>query len=181
MDAVKPDILCLNEIKTDPDKIDKKKLFSKMPQGYASYWNCSKTKLGYSGTAILTKVKPISVQFDFGKDHIDEGRSITMEFNNFVLVAAYVPNSGDGLKRLYYRINSWDAQFHDYLKELEQSKGKPLILAGDLNVAHNEKDVYDTKGKEKVPGYTPQERASFTNLLSRGYVDTYRHLYPDRI
>ena len=109
MDAVKPDILCLNEIKTDPDKIDKKKLFSKMPQGYASYWNCSKTKLGYSGTAILTKVKPISVQFDFGKDHIDEGRSITMEFNNFVLVAAYVPNSGDGLKRLYYRINSWDA------------------------------------------------------------------------
>jgi exodeoxyribonuclease-3 len=86
-----------------------------MPQGYASYWNCSKTKLDASGTAILTKVKPISVQFDFGNDHIDEGRSITMEFNNFVLVAAYVPNSGEGLKRLDYRINSWDPQFHDYL------------------------------------------------------------------
>ena len=118
MDAVKPDILCLNEIKTGPDNIDKKKLFSQMPKGYASYWNCCKTKLDYSGTAILTKVKPISVQFDFGNDHIDEGRSITMEFNNFVLVAANVPNSGEGLQRLDYR-NSWDAQFHDYLTKLE--------------------------------------------------------------
>lgn len=109
MESVQPDVLCLNEIKTDPDKIDKKKLYSKMPQGYASYWNCSKAKLGYSGTAILTRVKPLSVQFDFGKEHIDEGRSITMEFKNFVLVAAYVPNAGEGLKRLDYRINSWDA------------------------------------------------------------------------
>ena len=109
MESVKPDVLCLNEIKTDPDKIDKKKLFAKMPPGYASYWNCSKAKLGYSGTAILTRVKPLSVQFDFGKEHIDEGRSITMEFKNFVLVAAYVPNAGEGLKRLDYRINSWDA------------------------------------------------------------------------
>ena len=104
-----------------------------------------------------------------------------MEFNNFVLIAAYVPNSGDGLKRLDFRINSWDAQFHDYLKEVEATKGKPIILAGDLNVAHDEKDVYDTKGKEKVPGYTPQERASFSKLLERGYVDTYRQLNPDRI
>jgi exodeoxyribonuclease-3 len=158
MHAVNPDVLCLNEIKTDPEKIDKKKLFLKLPPGYASYWNCSKAKLGYSGTAIITKVKPLSVQFDFGTEHTTEGRSITMEFRHFVLVAAYVPNAGDELKRLDYRINDWDAQFHEYLKALEQRKGKPVILAGDLNVALNEKDIYDVKGKEKVAGYSPQER-----------------------
>ena len=100
MNQVQPDIMCLNEIKTDPDKIDKKKLNLRLPAGYISYWNCSKAKLGYSGTAIITKVKPLSVRFDFGVEHTTEGRSITMEFSHFVLVAAYVPNAGEGLKRL---------------------------------------------------------------------------------
>ena len=96
-------------------------------------------------------------------------------------MATYVPNSGDGLKRLDYRINEWDADFHAYLKRLEQEKGKPVLLCGDLNVAHNEIDLYDTKGKEKVPGYSPEERKSFTDLLSKGFRDTYRDLYPVRV
>ena len=181
MQHVNADVICLNETKTDPDKIDQKRLFQKIPSGYASYWNCSKAKLGYSGTAILTRVKPISVQFDFGKEHINEGRSITMEFNNFVLVAAYVPNAGEGLKRLQYRITKWDADFHIYLKQIEKERRKPVILTGDLNVAHNEIDLYDTKGKEKVPGYTPEERQSFGKLLDSGFVDTFRHLHPDLV
>lgn len=104
-----------------------------------------------------------------------------MEFTHFILVAAYVPNAGEGLKRLDFRIKEWDAEFHDYLLSLEKSKGKPVILAGDLNVAHNEKDIYDTKGKEKVAGYSPQERNSFDNFLKRGFVDSFRHLYPDKV
>jgi exodeoxyribonuclease III len=104
-----------------------------------------------------------------------------MEFKNFVLVVAYVPNAGEGLKRLQYRITKWDVDFHTYLKQLETERGKPVILTGDLNVAHNEIDIYDTKGKEKVPGYTPEERQSFGKLLSSGFVDTFRHLYPDLV
>ena len=104
-----------------------------------------------------------------------------MEFKKFILVATYVPNAGEGLKRLDYRIKQWDADFHAYLKQLETEKGKPVVLAGDLNVAHNEIDIYDTKGKEKVPGYTPQERQSFTELLANGFRDTYRDLYPTKI
>ena len=98
-----------------------------------------------------------------------------------MLVATYVPNAGEGLKRLNYRITEWDADFHDYLKKLESDKGKPVILAGDLNVAHHEIDIYDPKGKEKLPGYTPQERQSFTQLLERGFTDTYRYLYPEKV
>lgn len=108
-------MICLNEIKTDPEKIEQNKLFTKIPSDYAQYWNCSTAKLGYSGTAIFTRVMPISVKFDFGKQ-INEGRTITMEFKNFVLVSAYVPNAGEGLARLDYRIKSWDAEFFAYLK-----------------------------------------------------------------
>jgi exodeoxyribonuclease III len=126
-----------------------------VPPGYSQYWNCSTAKAGYSGTAIFTKVEPIDVKFDFGKKHIDEGRSITMEFNNFILVATYVPNAGEGCKRLDYRIKEWDADFHQYLRDLEQTKNKPVILTGDLNVAHTEIDIYDPTGKDKTPGYTP--------------------------
>ena len=171
----------MNETKTDVEKLDKKQLCTKIPSGYAQYWNCCTRKKGYSGTAIFTKVRPMSVQFDFGKKHTDEGRSITMEFQEFTLVATYVPNAGEGLKRLDYRIKEWDHDFHDYLKSLESSRNKPVILAGDLNVAHNEIDIYDPRGKEKVPGYTPQERLSFTSLLDRGFIDTYRQLYPERV
>jgi len=104
-----------------------------------------------------------------------------MEFEKFVLVATYVPNAGEGLKRLDYRIDEWDADFHDYLKQLEVDKKKPVILTGDLNVAPHPIDLYDTKGKEKVPGYTPEERQSFEKLLARGFTDTFRHLYPEKV
>ena len=155
MTANDPMVLCINETKASVEALDKKALDTKILPAYAQYWNCCTAKKGYSGTAIFTKVRPVSVKFDFGTKQIDEGRSITMEFKKFVLVATYVPNAGEGLRRLDFRINEWDAEFHAYLKELESKTGKPVILAGDLNVAHNEMDVYDTKGKEKVPGYTP--------------------------
>ena len=103
-----------------------------------------------------------------------------MEFNSFILVCVYVPNSGDNLKRLDYRVNNWDLDFHKYLKELEESRKKPVIVAGDLNVAHNELDIYDAKGKDKFAGFTPQERQSFNELLNSGFVDTYRQLYPHK-
>ena len=176
-----PTVLCLNETKLQSKNLDEKQMYNKIPNGYDQYWNCCTSKPGYSGTAIFTKVKPLWVQFDFGKKHNDEGRSITLEFERFVLVAVYVPNAGEGLKRLNYRIESWDADFHDYLKKLENDKNKPVILAGDLNVAHHEIDIYDPKGKEKVPGYTPEERYSFTQLLDRGFTDTYRYLYPEKV
>ena len=114
MKKKKPTVLCLNEIKCDTAKLDKMKYFEKIGAGYAQYWNGA-TKKGYSGTAIFTKVKPLRVEFDFGAKHNEEGRSITMEFKHFILVATYVPNAGDGLKRLDYRINEWDQDFHDYL------------------------------------------------------------------
>ena len=181
MVAKDPTVLCFNETKASIEALDKKALSTKIIPGYAQYWNCCKTKNGYSGTAIFTKVRPVSVKFDFGTKHNDEGRSITMEFQKFVLVSTYVPNAGEGLKRLGYRVNEWDADFHDYLKQLEDDTGKPVILAGDLNVALNEIDIYDPKGKEKVPGYSPEERASFAKLLDRGFIDTYRELYPTKV
>lgn len=105
-----------------------------------------------------------------------------MEFKHFILVAAYVPNAGEGLKRLNYRVEQWDADFHAYLKQLEIERGKPVVLAGDLNVAHTEIDVYDPKGKDKVPGYTPQERQSFHDFLEqKGFCDTFRFLYPNEV
>ena len=158
MQSKSPTVLCLNETKCDTEKLDRMRYFSRITPGYAQYWNGSKAKKGYSGTAIFTKVKPVRVEFDFGTKHNQEGRSITMEFNHFILVATYVPNAGEGLKRLGYRVKEWDADFHAYLKQLESERGKPVVLAGDLNVAHHEIDLYDPKGKEKVPGYTPEER-----------------------
>jgi exodeoxyribonuclease III len=104
-----------------------------------------------------------------------------MEFEKFVIVAVYVPNSGDGLKRLDYRVNKWDADFHAFLTSLEKSRKKPVIVAGDLNVAHCEIDLYETKGKHKVAGFTPEERQSFSELLNKGFVDTYRYLNPNRV
>ena len=121
----------MNETKIDEDKLDKTKKFTEFPGAYAQYWNCCKVKKGYSGTAIFTKVRPLSVKFDF-PGHDQEGRSITMEFNDFYLVAVYVPNAGEGLKRLDYRIGEWDKAFWSHLEGLP----KPVILTGDLNVAH---------------------------------------------
>ena len=112
-------------------------------------------KKGYSGTAIFTKIAPIKVTHDLGiSKHDGEGRVLTMEFEKFHLIAVYTPNAGEGLKRLKYRTEEWDVDFFKYLKDLESS-GKAVICTGDLNVAHKEIDIYDTKGKEKVPGFTP--------------------------
>ncbi|CDW73391.1 exodeoxyribonuclease iii family protein [Stylonychia lemnae] len=181
MEEAKPDIVCFNEIKTDLDKISSAKLHQSLPEGYEQYWNCSKTKKGYAGTGIVTRIKPISVEFDIGIDkHDDEGRVITAEFKDFTLVSVYVPNSGDDLRRLDYRTQEWDKDFFDYLDKIRTEKQKPLILTGDLNVARNELDIFDVKGKEKVACYTPQERASFQTFIDKGYVDTFRHLYPEK-
>lgn len=152
-------------------------MHNNIPDGYAQFWNCCKSQKGYSGTAIFSKVKPINQTNDF-PNHDQEGRSITLEFEDFFIVAVYVPNAGEGLKRLDYRINKWDKDFQNYLLSLS----KPVILTGDLNVAHNEIDVYDPKGKDKVPGYTPEERSSFGQFLARStWIDTYRFFYPHRI
>ena len=121
------------------------------------------------------------MEYDIGiPEHSKEGRVITVEYNQFILVAVYVPNSKDDLSRLQYRTESWDKDFHDYLERINKEKNKPLILAGDLNVAHNEIDIYDARGKENSACFTMEERNSFASFLKRGYVDTFRHLYPDK-
>eukprot|EP00353_Schmidingerella_taraikaensis_P006597 CAMPEP_0185584174 /NCGR_PEP_ID=MMETSP0434-20130131/30578_1 /TAXON_ID=626734 ORGANISM="Favella taraikaensis, Strain Fe Narragansett Bay" /NCGR_SAMPLE_ID=MMETSP0434 /ASSEMBLY_ACC=CAM_ASM_000379 /LENGTH=226 /DNA_ID=CAMNT_0028203763 /DNA_START=124 /DNA_END=801 /DNA_ORIENTATION=- len=177
----RPTVLCLNETKTSVDRIDESFLYTQIPTSYAQYWNCSTVRKGYSGTAIFSKVEPLSVAYDFGSKHVDEGRSITAEFSKFTLVVVYVPNSQDHLRRLDYRINEWDAEFHAYLRSLEKSKKKPVIVTGDFNVAHRPIDIYDTTNKEKVAGFTPQERHSFDQLLKSGFSDTYRDLYPESV
>lgn len=158
---VDPDVLCLNETKVDFDKIDKLRIWEAIPSEYEQHWNSSNTKLGYSGVAIFTKVRPESVTHGLGiAKHDGEGRVLTMEFKEFTLVSCYTPNAGEGLKRLDYRVEEWDKDFFEYIKNL-RSKGKPVILCGDLNCAPQEIDIYDPKGKAKLPGFTPQERSSF--------------------
>ena len=140
---------------------------------------------GYSGTAILISkecpIKPKEVTYDFEvAKHAQEGRVVTAHFDTFKLVATYVPNAGvDGLKRLNYRVKEWDADFQKYLKELEQKSGLPVVLCGDLNVAHNEIDIFGPKGKERRAGFTIEERTSFGNFLKNDdFIDTFRELYP---
>lgn len=132
----RPTILCLNETKTSVEKVDEKFIYTEVPPGYAQFWNCSSARKGYSGTAIFSKVAPLGVRYDFGSVHVSEGRSITAEFEKFILVATYVPNAGEGLKRLSYRVDEWDRDFHKYLRSLEKEHRKPVVLTGDLNVAH---------------------------------------------
>ena len=145
--------------------------------GYEFYWNSAEKK-GYSGTAILTRVPPLSVTYDFGADeHRHEGRVITAEFPQFYLVCCYTPNSQDGLKRLDYRMQ-WEDDFRVYLKELDAVK--PVVLCGDLNVAHTEIDLKNPKTNRQNAGFSDEERAKMTELLSAGFTDTYRHFYPDQ-
>ena len=144
------------------------------------YWNCSQPpKAGYAGTAIFSKVKPISVKYGLGIDkHDSEGRLITLEFQKFYFLVCYVPNAGRKLERLDYRVKEWDADFFQYLKLLKQKK--MVILAGDLNVAHNNIDIYEPKGHDKAAGFTKEERNSFSKLLNEfGFVDSFRHLHPE--
>ena len=136
---------------------------------------CSAEKKGYSGTAIFARKKPLSVQYNFG-DHTDEGRGIILEYENFYLVNVYVPNSQDGLKRLDYRMK-WEDDIRAFLLELD--KVKPVILCGDLNVAHEEIDLKNPKTNRGNAGFSDEERAKMTELLGAGFVDSYRYLYPD--
>ena len=165
------DIICLQETKLQPEQVD-----FELP-GYEMYWN-SADKKGYSGTAILTKRPPLSVTYDHGEDiHRHEGRVITAEFEEFYLVCCYTPNSQDELKRLPYRMQ-WEDDFRAYLQELDSKK--PVILCGDLNVAHTEIDLKNPKTNRKNAGFSDEERAKMTELLAAGFTDTFRYFYPDR-
>ena len=164
------DFFCLQETKLQEGQIDLSF------DGYTSYWNYAEKK-GYSGTAIFTRHKPQAVTYGIGIDNHDlEGRVITLEMEDFFLVTAYTPNSQDGLTRLDYRM-SWENDFRNYLLQLDQKK--PVILCGDLNVAHKEIDLKNPKNNRMNPGFTDQEREQFTTLLDAGFTDSYRHFYPD--
>ena len=164
------DVYCLQETKMEEGQAD-----FDLP-GYHRYWN-SADKKGYSGTAIFTKAEPLSVTYDFGEDlHRHEGRVITAEYPDFYLVCCYTPNAQDGLKRIDYRMQ-WEDDFRAYLMELD--KGKPVVLCGDLNVAHQEIDLKNPGPNRGNAGFSDQERQKMTELLSSGFADTFRTLHPD--
>ena len=169
-----PDVICLQETKAHPEQVD-----LQLDQYEYHFWN-SAVKKGYSGTAIFSKVEPISVTYGLGiEEHDQEGRVITLEFEKFHLVNVYTPNSKRELLRLEYRTTKWDVLFLEHMQKLE--KTKPVIVCGDLNVAHKEIDLKNDKTNHMNPGFTDEERASFDNFLNAGFVDTFRHLYPDEI
>ena len=146
--------------------------------GYYQYWNYAEKK-GYSGTALFTKVKPINVTYDMGIDeHDHEGRVITLEMEKFYLVTCYTPNAQDGLKRLDYRMQ-WEDDFQAYVKRLDEKK--PVIVCGDLNVAHEEIDLKNPKTNRKNAGFSDEERAKMTQFLGNGFIDTFRTLYPEQV
>lgn len=166
------DFFCLQETKMQQGQLD-----LNFP-GYHSYWNYAEKK-GYSGTAIYTKHEPLSVTYGIGIDeHDHEGRVITLEMPNFYLVTVYTPNSQDGLRRLDYRMQ-WEADFMAYLKKLDEKK--PVIVCGDLNVAHEEIDLKNPKTNRKNAGFTDEEREKFTTLLNAGFTDTFRYLHPEQV
>lgn len=167
---VDAEIFCLQETKLQEGQID----FS--PMGYNCFWNYAEKK-GYSGTAIFSRKKPISVKYGMGiEEHDKEGRLITLEFDDFYFVTVYVPNSQRELKRLDYRMK-WEDDFLQYILTLE--KTKPVIYCGDLNVAHNEIDLKNPKTNRKNAGFTEDERKKFSAVLDSGFTDTFRYFYPD--
>ena len=169
--SLNADFFCIQETKLQEGQID-----IDFP-GYESYW-CYAEKKGYSGTAIFTKHTPLSVSYNIGiEEHGTEGRTITLEYEDFYLVCVYTPNAQDGLKRLDYRM-SWEDAFREYLCGLD--KTKPVIVCGDMNVAHEEIDLKNAKANVGNPGFSDEERAKFTELLSAGFTDSFRYLYPDR-
>ena len=166
---VDADIFCLQETKLQENQIDLQL------EGYYQYWNYAKKK-GYSGTAIFTKKEPLNVIYGMGiEEHDQEGRLITLEFEDFYMVTVYTPNSQSELKRLNYRMK-WEDDFKKYLKELD--KKKPVVVCGELNVAHKEIDLKNPKTNRKNAGFTDEERNKFTELLNAGFIDTFRYFYP---
>ena len=167
---VDADFFCLQETKMQQDQLNLEL------EGYYQYWN-SAVKKGYSGTAVFTKEKPLSVTNGIGiEEHDQEGRVITLEFEDYFLVTVYTPNSKRELERLSYRM-IWEDLFREYLKKLEQSK--PVIVCGDLNVAHKEIDLKNPKSNHRNAGFTDEERERFSVLLNAGFIDTFRYFYPD--
>lgn len=167
---VDADIFCLQETKLQENQIDLQL------EGYFQYWNYAKKK-GYSGTAIFTKKEPLSVTYGINiEEHDQEGRVITLEFEDFYMVTVYTPNSQSELKRLDYRMK-WEDDFRSYLKKLDERK--PVIVCGDLNVAHKEIDLKNPKTNRKNAGFTDEERNKFTELLNEGFIDTFRYFYPE--
>ena len=167
------DILCVQETKLQEEQAENINF-----DGYNRYINCA-VKKGYSGTMVFSKVKPINVTYGLGiQEHDQEGRVITLEFDKFYFVCCYTPNSKRELERLDYRM-TWEDEMRKYLKNLETSK--PVVYCGDLNVAHEEIDLKNPKTNHLSAGFTDQEREKMTELLSEGFIDTYRYLYPEKI
>ena len=165
------DIFCIQETKCQPEQVNLEF------EGYKSYWNSAEKK-GYSGTAIFTKQEPISVTYGIGiEEHDKEGRVITLEFEKFYMVTIYTPNAKRELERLEYR-QIWEDEIRKYLLKL--NKTKPVIMCGDLNVAHKEIDLKNPKTNRRSAGFTDEERNKMTELLEAGFTDTFRHLYPDK-
>lgn len=169
--ALDADIVCLQETKMQAGQLD-----LQFP-GYESFWNYAEKK-GYSGTAIYTRIKPLSVTYGLGiAQHDTEGRVITAEYDKFYLVCVYTPNSQDGLRRLDYRME-WEDAFRHHLKQLDSRK--PVVACGDMNVAHEEIDLKNPKTNHFNAGFTDEERGKFSELLQSGFVDSFRHFYPTR-
>ena len=177
VEELNPDVLCLQETKAQPEDAERA---LKQIEGYHSFYNCSKARKGYSGTALLSKKQPLNIYYDIGiEEHDQEGRVITAEFENYYLVTVYTPNAGAGLKRLEYR-GKWDQAFRSHIIALEQQK--PVVVCGDLNVAHQEIDIARPKANyNKSAGYTQQEIDAMDNFLAEGYLDSFRHLYPEEV
>ena len=174
-DQVDADIFCLQETKLQKEQVDDniKSIFKE----YNEYWNCAEKK-GYSGTAVFSKLKPINVIYGIGiEEHDKEGRVITLEFDKFYLVNCYTPNSKRELERLDYRMQ-WEDAFRNYLLKLNETK--PVIMCGDLNVAHKEIDLKNPKTNHRNAGFTDEERGKMTKLLNAGFTDSFRHLYPEK-
>lgn len=168
MEQVDADVICLQETKAHAGDVQ----HENWPAGYQAYWN-SAVKKGYSGTVVFTRVKPLNVTYGLGlPEHDAEGRVITVEYDSFFLINVYQPNSQRGLTRLDYRVQRWDPVFRGYLKQLDQKK--PVVFCGDLNVAHTELDLANPKSNRRNAGFTDEERNSFSELLSLGFVDTFR-------
>ncbi|MCY7916862.1 exodeoxyribonuclease III [Bacillus vallismortis] len=164
------DIICLQETKILDGQVDLQ------PEGYHVYWNYA-VKKGYSGTAVFSKQKPLRVMYGIGiEEHDQEGRVITLEFENLFVMTVYTPNSKRGLERIDYRMQ-WEEALLSYILELD--KEKPVILCGDLNVAHQEIDLKNPKANRNNAGFSEQERGAFTRFLEAGFVDSFRHVYPD--
>ncbi len=167
---VDADIFCIQESKLQEGQIELD------TEGYYQYWNYAEKK-GYSGTAIFTKKEPLSVSYGIQiEEHDKEGRVITLEFDDFYMVTVYTPNSQNELKRLDYRMD-WEREFRAYLMKLDEKK--PVIVCGDMNVAHQEIDLKNPKTNRKNAGFTDEERGEFTKLLEAGFIDTFRYFYPE--